>query len=116
MILAELGVPATTAQLRTVRLLAARVAREQGVSEETVEDIRLAVGEACVLHIGSARQILLSIAVDEAALTVTVQSQGDASDDAVVADPELSRVLLEALVPELGDLPNGLRLRWPTAA
>lgn len=116
MILAELGVPATTAQLRTVRLLAARVAREQGVNDETVEDIRLAVGEACVLQIGIAQQILLSIAVDQSALTVIVQSEGDASKDAVVADQELSRVMLEALVPELGELPNGLRLRWPSAA
>jgi anti-sigma regulatory factor (Ser/Thr protein kinase) len=40
------------ALVRTVRLVAAAVARRTGQDEEFVEDIRLAIGEACALMIG----------------------------------------------------------------
>lgn len=40
------------ALVRTVRLVAAAVARRTGQDEELVEEIRLAVGEACALLIG----------------------------------------------------------------
>jgi len=40
------------ALVRTVRLVAAAVARRTGQDEEFVEEIRLAVGEACALLIG----------------------------------------------------------------
>jgi len=40
------------ALVRTVRLVAAAVARRTGRDEEFVEDVRLAVGEACALLIG----------------------------------------------------------------
>jgi len=42
------------ALVRTVRLVAAAVARRTGQDEELVEEIRLAVGEACALLIGEA--------------------------------------------------------------
>jgi serine/threonine-protein kinase RsbW len=40
------------ALVRTVRLVAAAVARRTGRDEEFVEEVRLAVGEACALLIG----------------------------------------------------------------
>jgi anti-sigma regulatory factor (Ser/Thr protein kinase) len=40
------------ALVRTVRLVAASVARRTGQDEEFVEEVRLAVGEACALMIG----------------------------------------------------------------
>jgi len=40
------------ALVRTVRLVAAAVARRTGQDEEFVEEVRLAVGEACALMIG----------------------------------------------------------------
>jgi hypothetical protein len=40
------------ALVRTVRLVAAAVARRTGQGEELVEEVRLAVGEACALLVG----------------------------------------------------------------
>lgn len=40
------------ALVRTVRLVAAAVARRTGRDEEFVEEVRLAVGEACALMVG----------------------------------------------------------------
>lgn len=40
------------ALVRTVRLVAAAVARRSGAEEEFVEEVRLAVGEACALLMG----------------------------------------------------------------
>lgn len=40
------------ALVRTVRLVAAAVARRAGQGEETVEEVRLAVGEACAQLVG----------------------------------------------------------------
>ncbi len=43
----RLQISATPAQVRTARLVAAAVARRSGVAEESLDEIRLAVGEAC---------------------------------------------------------------------
>lgn len=40
------------ALVRTVRLVAASVARRTGLDEEFVEEVRLAAGEACALFLG----------------------------------------------------------------
>jgi anti-sigma regulatory factor (Ser/Thr protein kinase) len=41
------------ALVRTVRLVAAAFARRNGMNEDVVEDVRLAVGEACAVMIGT---------------------------------------------------------------
>jgi hypothetical protein len=41
------------ALVRTVRLVAAAVARRSGLDEDLVEEVRLAVGEACAVMIGT---------------------------------------------------------------
>ena len=43
------------ALVRTVRLVAASVARRAGRDEEFVEEVRLAAGEACALFLGEGR-------------------------------------------------------------
>ena len=57
------------ALVRTVRLVAAAVARRTGQDEELVEEVRLAVGEACALLIGEepdGTQPPVTIAIDVA--------------------------------------------------
>lgn len=70
------------ALVRTVRLVAAAVARRTGRDEEFVEEVRLAVGEACALLIGAvldadsartADPVKVSILIDDG-LTVEVTS------------------------------------------
>src|SRR4051794_8470179 len=78
------------ALVRTVRLIAAAVARRTGQDEEFVEEVRLAVGEACALMVGtdSAPQLLGSgpitvrLTIDDR-LAVDVASDGpvETADD-----------------------------------
>ncbi|KUP96468.1 ATP-binding protein [Thermobifida cellulosilytica] len=47
MAIVQLTISALPAHVRTARLMATAVARRAGVSESTLDEIRLAVGEAC---------------------------------------------------------------------
>ena len=47
MAVVQLTISALPAHVRTARLMATAVARRAGVSESTLDEIRLAVGEAC---------------------------------------------------------------------
>ncbi len=73
------------ALVRTVRLVAAAVARRTGQDEEFVEEIRLAVGEACALMLAADR----SAAADYGPVTVTM-ALGDRLAVDVVANGEIS--------------------------
>jgi hypothetical protein len=48
------------ALVRTVRLVAAAFARRNGMTEDVVEDVRLAVGEACAVMIGTEEEPVVS--------------------------------------------------------
>lgn len=81
------------ALVRTVRLIAAAVARRTGQDEQFVEEIRLAVGEACALMVGedssqgepSDSPVVVSMSIEER-LRVQVRSTGSvAADDGVVS-------------------------------
>ena len=65
------------AHVRVVRLVAVSLARLHGVDEEVVEDVRLAVGEACGRAVAAHAQAELDAPVvvdfeDDTGLTVTV--------------------------------------------
>lgn len=72
------------ALVRTVRLIAAAVARRSGRDEEFVEEVRLAVGEACALMVGTdaapelqgAGPITVRLDLDDR-LSVHVASEGE---------------------------------------
>lgn len=67
------------ALVRTVRLVAAAVARRTGRDEDFVEEVRLAVGEACALLLGdelveAAEPVRVEIGINER-LSVRVHSE-----------------------------------------
>ncbi len=73
------------ALVRTVRLVAASVARRAGRDEEFVEEVRLAAGEACALFLGEGPAegttegdpVAVTITIDDAgALCVEVSTAG----------------------------------------
>lgn len=115
------------ALVRTVRLIAAAVARRAGQDEEFVEEIRLAVGEACALMVGAdaARElrgggpINVRLTVDDR-LTVDVESDGyvHAEDP---ADRDVDGVepwaLLRGLIDDFSISRDGakttLTMSWP---
>ena len=63
------------ALVRTVRLVAAAVARRTGQDEDFVEEVRLAVGEACALMIGPEVEAATPRPVVGAPVVVTMRLQ-----------------------------------------
>jgi hypothetical protein len=74
------------ALVRTVRLVAASVARRAGRDEEFVEEVRLAAGEACALFLAESRG---ASDQDPVAVTITLE------DDLTVEVSTLSPVSAE---------------------
>jgi serine/threonine-protein kinase RsbW len=78
----ELVFGATPGYIATARLFAATIGRHYGLTNETLEDLRLAVSEACTLAVeaggGSAgRPVKLSLRWSGEALQVEVQDVGE---------------------------------------
>ncbi|QNN54970.1 ATP-binding protein [Nocardioides mesophilus] len=74
------------ALVRTVRLVAAAVARRASQDEEFVEEVRLAVGEACALMVGNDPKAATGL---DTPVTITLSLDDrlrvDVESDAVVA-------------------------------
>jgi hypothetical protein len=126
------------AHVRVVRLVAVSLARLNGISEEAVEDVRLAVGEACGRAVAAQARVDLEtpVVVDfagDTGLTVTVSDAvplpaasgaaavalldgdgagdgvGDRGDDGLGTDAGLSRRLAHLeAAPEVMALLEGL--------
>ena len=115
------------ALVRTVRLVAAAVARRTGRDEEFVEEVRLAVGEACALLIGHAPTRAAS---DRVTVAITIEHElvveVSAFGDVAVEDPPHSDVdgiepwaLLRGLIDSFAVVRDGARtcvsMAWPLA-
>lgn len=112
------------ALVRTVRLVAAAVARRGDCQDALIEEVRLAVGEACAVMIGleetredsDGQQVEVRISA-ESDLTVTVTGRVD-SDDSGFGDIGLDPwALLRGLSDDLQVTENDglttLRMSWP---
>jgi anti-sigma regulatory factor (Ser/Thr protein kinase) len=93
MAIVELRFSALPEHVRTARLVAAAVARRAGVDEAVLDEVRLAVGEACsravglhVLH-GVESPVRVALIEEEKKFSIEV---GDAIPTAAAAGPEAS--------------------------
>jgi anti-sigma regulatory factor (Ser/Thr protein kinase) len=83
---------ALPAHVRTARLVALAVARRTGVAEELLDEVRLAVGEACSRAVGvhsrraPSAPIAMRLSDDDKSFTVEVVDVGPLEDDAHDAD------------------------------
>ena len=115
----ELELPATAEHVRTARLVSVAVARRMGLDDELVEEVRLAVGEACARHLTSGagtRRLRLELREDvpgRPGLHVVVRAVGAGGTLAPAATDDLSLAVLEGLVPELRVGAYRLDLHWP---
>jgi anti-sigma regulatory factor (Ser/Thr protein kinase) len=113
------------ALVRTVRLVAAAVARRTGQDEDFVEEVRLAVGEACALLVGEhgsddvVDPVTVSMAIN-ARLRVEVAATGQvAVEDAPHSDLDGVEpwALLRGLIDDFSIDQQGSRTRlsmsWP---
>jgi len=138
----QILLPALPAHVRTARLVTVAAARRAGLRDELVDELRLAVGEACAravgLHARHAPDERVSVTVrdDVLGLTVTVRDRGpeigpavddlagelldtgagDPDDD--VVDPDVALALLTGLVDEVEVTSHAgegttVALRWP---
>lgn len=125
----EIRFSALPAHVRTARLVAAAAARREGVDERFLDEIRLAVGEACSRAVGLHRRGGLS-----APVTVTMGGDGvrfvvavrDSLGDTAELDPAepggwdevaLGLAVLRGLVDDLEVRHSAegaeVRMRWP---
>jgi serine/threonine-protein kinase RsbW len=134
----ELRISPHSAQVRTARLLCVLLGRRSGLQDPVLEEVRLAVGEACSravrLHQRAAPQTFVRIEVlDDRAFEVAVTDAGEA-EQAVVAElsevPDAARdgelvagmslALIQGLVEDVRVEPGPggttVRMRWPTDA
>ena len=139
MALVELTLAPLPAHVRTARLVGVAAARRAGLDAELVDELRLALGEACSravgLHVRHARDVPVRVTVsdDPGGLTITVTDQGpaagplpedpagdilDAAGDAEdMVDPDVALAVLSGLVDdyavEAGPGGTVVTLRWP---
>ncbi|MFI1419147.1 ATP-binding protein [Streptomyces sp. NPDC020731] len=131
----ELRFSALPEHVRTARLVAAAVARRAGVDEAVLDEVRLAVGEACSRAVGLHRiggisapvKVLLieeekqfSIEVgDEAPHAVPGERvPGEVPGDAETEEDEMGLAVISGLVDDVevsaGEHGGSIRMRWPT--
>ncbi|MEU2518423.1 ATP-binding protein [Streptomyces pseudogriseolus] len=133
----ELRFSALPEHVRTARLVAAAVARRAGVDEAVLDEVRLAVGEACTRAVGlhqhggisaPVRVLLIeeekqfSIEVGDEAPHAPVRARpagevlGDA--DAETEEDEMGLAVISGLVDDVevsaGESGGSIRMRWPT--
>lgn len=90
---AQLTVPATTAYLRHVRILAATIADDCAFDVEAIESLRIAVDELCALAMADA--------TDEAELTITITTTGDAIELDGRCAPVTEEPMLDPIAEQL---------------
>ncbi|CAL9522881.1 ATP-binding protein [Streptomyces sp. NPDC057838] len=128
----ELRFSALPEHVRTARLVAAAVARRAGVDEAVLDEVRLAVGEACtravglhqtggisapvkVLLIEEEKQFSIEVG-DEAPHAVPGERAGDA--DAEAEEDEMGLAVISGLVDDVevsaGEHGGSIKMTWPT--
>jgi anti-sigma regulatory factor (Ser/Thr protein kinase) len=142
MALVELTLAPLAAHVRTARLVGVAAARRAGLEPELIDELRLALGEACSravgLHARHAQEapVRITVSDDSGGLTITVTDEGpaagpvpddpagdmlggDADDDDLV-DPDVALAVLSGLVDdyavEATATGTTITLRWPLPA
>ncbi|MGW1892102.1 ATP-binding protein [Streptomyces sp. NPDC002004] len=130
----ELRFSALPEHVRTARLVAAAVARRAGVDEAVLDEVRLAVGEACTRAVGlhqsnaiaaPVRVMLIeeekqfSIEVGDEAPHAVPAGRGAEGDAEAEEEDEMGLAVISGLVDDVqvsSDEGGGLiRMTWPTA-
>ena len=139
----ELLLSALPAHVRTARLVVVAAARRAGLDDSLVDELRLAVGEACSRAVGLHRThapdtpVRVLVADDPSGLTISVTDIGPAasgptaSDDVAedllegadpddvddIVDPDVALAVLSGLVDdcdvEAGPGGTTVTMRWP---
>lgn len=91
----NLSLPCKPEYVSVARLTASFVANQMGFDIEAIEDIKLAVGEACnnaVLHSGNSPTYQLELKNMESSLIIEVKDSGKGFDKEAYKAPELDEL------------------------
>jgi anti-sigma regulatory factor (Ser/Thr protein kinase) len=138
--LVELLISPLPSHVRTARLVTVAAARRAGLADELVDELRLALGEACSravgLHVRHAPDTPVQVTVSDnpGGLTVQVTDQGpaagpapgdlsedllegDVADDDTLVDPDVALAVVTGLLDDV-EVEHGLggttvSMRWP---
>ena len=140
MAVVELTLAPLAAHVRTARLVVVAAARRAGLDDSLVDELRLALGEACSRAVGLHQKhaadtpVRVTVADDPTGLTVTVVDEGpaaeptsgdvardlldSAADDADdLVDPDVALAVLSGLVDDCQIDASGtgttVRMHWP---
>ncbi|CAM5480700.1 MULTISPECIES: ATP-binding protein [Streptomyces] len=133
----ELRFSALPEHVRTARLVAAAVARRAGVDEAVLDEVRLAVGEACSravgLHqsVGITAPVKVSLIEEEKQFSIEVGDEaphavpgegaagGPGGDEIDAEEDEMGLAVISGLVDDVevsaGEHGGLIRMTWPTA-
>ncbi|MCP3820272.1 ATP-binding protein [Streptomyces sp. A3M-1-3] len=131
----ELRFSALPEHVRTARLVAAAVARRAGVEEAVLDEVRLAVGEACSRAVGLHRShgvtapVRVVLTEEEKVFSIEVGdevpgpsgaapgSHGGADDADAEGEDEMGLAVISGLVDDVevsaGELGGLIRMSWP---
>ncbi|KOG35368.1 ATP-binding protein [Streptomyces resistomycificus] len=132
----ELRFSALPEHVRTARLVAAAVARRAGVDEAVLDEVRLAVGEACSravgLHVSGGIMAPVKVVLIEEEKQFSIEvgdeaprvSPGDRASgagedaDAEAEEDEMGLAVISGLVDDVevtaGEHGGSIRMTWPT--
>lgn len=131
----EVSFTALPAHVRTARLVATAVARRSGVAEELLDEVRLAVGEACSRAVEThrahcpAEPVRISLTSQDGRFEVEVTDTGPAASAAGRAGgqvpgqpglpPGFGTAVIEGLADDVeireSDGWTSIRMSWPSA-
>ncbi|GGY05170.1 ATP-binding protein [Streptomyces anandii] len=132
----ELRFSALPEHVRTARLVAAAVARRAGVDEAVLDEVRLAVGEACSRAVGLhqiggiSAPVKVMLIEEEKQFSIEVGDEaahashgpGDspgAMDEAEAEEDEMGLAVISGLVDDVqvsaGEHGGSIKMTWPTA-
>ncbi|MEU0472315.1 ATP-binding protein [Streptomyces olivaceus] len=131
----ELRFSALPEHVRTARLVAAAVARRAGVDEAVLDEVRLAVGEACTRavglhqHVGITAPVTVSLIEEEKQFSIEVGDEAPhtapgtkppgAADELEAEEDEMGLAVISGLVDDVevraGEDGGLIRMTWPTA-
>jgi anti-sigma regulatory factor (Ser/Thr protein kinase) len=131
----ELRFSALPEHVRTARLVAAAVARRAGVDEAVLDEVRLAVGEACTRAVGLHQSSGISAPVrvllieEEKQFSIEVgdeaphavpgdKSSGAGGEDVEIEEDDMGLAVISGLVDDVevtaGENGGLIRMTWPT--
>jgi serine/threonine-protein kinase RsbW len=96
----ELEMPAKAKYVGLARLLAGSIARRMRFSEESIDDLKIAISEVCtnaIVHTGNGKEgkapILVRFLVGNGFLTIEVRDHGPGFDPSRIVDRETNDLL-----------------------